>query len=425
LFEHPDVAQTVKPPKYTDADLARADRALKARPRSSNDPTAARSFQRIQFASTLAVDKAGIEITPAFDLGITEAVSASSEVHYDATTLARMTAMAPGAIVHVFKSEGDPVRRGDVLALIDASEVGRAKSEFLQAVVQLRQRRQTLQDLKSATMVPAAQLREAEAGLREVEIRLLATEQSLANLGLAIRSADYLKLTTEQAAMTLRQAGLPAAIVGKLDERLASANLMPVIAPLNGTVLERSVVAGEVVAANQQLFVVADTRRMWLTLHVSANDAALIVPGLSVKFREDGAKTEHDGKAQWIAASADEKTRLVKARAELPNPTGRIRAGSFGIGRIILREEPGAIIVPKSAVQFDGRCHLVFVRDRDYLLENAPKLFHPRMVRIGAEDQHNVEIIAGLAVGELVATKGSDLLLKMLSRMHGENRVNP
>ena len=44
----------------------------------------------------------------------------------------------------------------------------------------------------------------------------------------------------------------------------------------------------------------------------------------------------------------------------------------------------------------------------------APKVFHPRMVRVGARDGGNVEIIAGLLPNEVVAAKGSGLLLKEL-----------
>ena len=49
----------------------------------------------------------------------------------------------------------------------------------------------------------------------------------------------------------------------------------------------------------------------------------------------------------------------VKARAALPNDGGRLRANTFGRGRVILREEPAAVVVPSEAVHWEGDCFVV------------------------------------------------------------------
>ncbi|HEV7223271.1 MAG TPA: efflux transporter periplasmic adaptor subunit, partial [Pirellulales bacterium] len=67
-------------------------------------------------------------------------------------------------------------------------------------------------------------------------------------------------------------------------------------------------------------------------------------------------------------------------------------------------------VVPNEAVQFEGDCYVVFVRDKDFLDKDAPKLFHVRNVRLGAKDDRHTEIIAGVAPAELVATAGSGIL---------------
>jgi cobalt-zinc-cadmium efflux system membrane fusion protein len=61
-------------------------------------------------------------------------------------------------------------------------------------------------------------------------------------------------------------------------------------------------------------------------------------------------------------------------------------------------------------VQWEGDCYVVFVRDKNYLQDDAPKLFHVRNVRLGAQDDRYTEILAGVAPGELVATAGSSIL---------------
>ena len=66
------------------------------------------------------------------------------------------------------------------------------------------------------------------------------------------------------------------------------------------------------------------------------------------------------------------------------------------------------------AVHWDGTCHVVFIRDRDYQREGSWKVFHVRKVRLGTKDGDNTEIIAGVLEGELLATTNSGVLRSAL-----------
>jgi cobalt-zinc-cadmium efflux system membrane fusion protein len=72
--------------------------------------------------------------------------------------------------------------------------------------------------------------------------------------------------------------------------------------------------------------------------------------------------------------------------------------------------------VPSAAVHWEGDCFVVFVRDKNYLADGAPKVFHVRTVRLGVRDAKTTEIIAGVLPGEFVATRGSGLLLSELRK---------
>jgi cobalt-zinc-cadmium efflux system membrane fusion protein len=67
-------------------------------------------------------------------------------------------------------------------------------------------------------------------------------------------------------------------------------------------------------------------------------------------------------------------------------------------------------------VQSTGDATFVFVRDRDYLKDGAPKVFHVRQVRTGARDATHVELLAGAVPGEVIAAKGSNVVLSQLLR---------
>jgi RND family efflux transporter MFP subunit len=217
-------------------------------------------------------------------------------------------------------------------------------------------------------------------------------------------------LSEENLAERLRLLGLPESVAEHLSPDETTTNLLPVKAPMDGVIVARQVVAGEVVDASRVLFQVADTSRMWLTLNVSVEDASKLALGQPVRFRPDGSRNEVNGSLVWISTTTDQQTRMVAVRAELPNSNVQLRNETFGGGRIILREEQEAIAVPNEAVHWEGCCHVVFVRDKAYFNKDSPKVFHVRTVRLGARTEKSTEIVAGVLPGEVVATKGSDVL---------------
>ncbi len=413
-LEHPEVAQLPESPSVTAADQERARRALALMPRPGNDPDCKLYKRRIQFASHDAAEKAGIVVKEVGRAPLVESISANSEVTYDPGRVARLSSRVPGSAWRVPRGVGDEVKRGEVLALVDAGEVGKVKAEFLQAAIQVDLKRDFAANAKRAwerAALPEADLRAAQASLREAEARLQAAVQGLVNLGLPITADDVKGLGPDDLSRRVQFLGLPESIVRDLDPKTTTANLLPIVAPLDGTVVARDVVAGEVVDATRALFVVADVRRMRVTLNVREEDARRVKVGQPLRFRPTGADEEVSGTVEWISTAADEKTRTVKVRAALPNDGGHLRANTFGQGRIILREEPEAVVVSSEAVHWEGDCFVVFVRDRNYLAEGAPKVFHVRTVRLGVKGADTTEIIAGLLPGEQVATRGSGALL--------------
>jgi cobalt-zinc-cadmium efflux system membrane fusion protein len=244
---------------------------------------------------------------------------------------------------------------------------------------------------------------------------VLGAEQALINIGLNVSAAELAELPFEQLAQRLQRLGLPSEFAQLEDESIPG-TLLPIVSPLDGTVTQCDLIAGEVVDPTRRLFTIADPSRLVLTLHVAPADAAHVQIGQVVHFRPDGALREAATQVSWIAAAAKERTRTVPIRAELNNEDGRLLASSFGLGRIVLRSEPNAVVVPKEAIQSDGDCQLVFVRDKYFLKPGGPKVFHVRTVRTGARDAKNTEVIVGILPGEVVAAKGSEILLNELRR---------
>lgn len=362
-------------------------------------------LSRLQLPSTDVLRKIGVRLEAAREQPLDLTVTANGVVGYDQTRVAQLTARVPGIVWRVEKTVGARVRKGDLLAVLDASDVGRTKSEYLQAVVQTDLKAKILERL-NPSIVPDRAIQEARAALREAQIRRFNARQALINLGLGVRDEEAAGKSDEELARWVQFLGLPASLPRGLDPDTTTANLLPVFAPFDGVLTGCSIVAGEGVVAAGSLFEVADVRTMWVELDVRLEDAALIDVAQSprVTFTSDAArKVKAEGVVTWMSTAADEKTRTVRARAEIDNPGGRFRANTFGTGQIQVCCHPHALVVPAQAVQRDGTHHVVFV-------STGEAAFEARRVKVGVQIGRLSEILSGLRAGETVVTDGSHVL---------------
>jgi cobalt-zinc-cadmium efflux system membrane fusion protein len=426
-LEHPDVAQLGSLSAVHLEELkAQAERALAFAQRQPNNRECQLHPRRIQVASQEALDRMGIQLAPVEPALVREIVPASGAIVFDADRVSNVSVPVPGRVwrVEARGNVGQPVKQGDLLALVEAAEVGRAKAEFLQTLGQLDLKQRTLERLSPGAqqgVISDARFQQAEAELRATRVRLVAAQQALVNLGLPTSTEQLRGLAPEEVGRRIQFLGLPEAAVRDLDPRTTTANLIPVRAPFDGMVIGRHAALGATADPTKSLFIVADPRRLWLTLHVPQDslkpfrerDPRRLLLGKAVQFVPDGTVEEIAGTITWVSSQVDEKTRTLPVRADLPNPQGRLRANTFGAGRIVLRREQ-AMVVPTEAVHWEGGCHIVFVWDKNSSASNAPKVFHVRTVVPGVQDGGKTEIIAGLLPGERVAAQNSGYLRSQL-----------
>ncbi len=415
VIDHPELAQVKGEPQLPKSDSAGAIALI---PRPENNSRNTLHTRRVQFASQESIAKAGIDVNVVEEGPMSDAITANGELMFDPTRVAHLTTKVPGTVAYVSKSLGDDVQAGDILALVDAAQAGQAKSQLLESLVQLQLRKTTVVQLRSAAQggaLPGKTLIEAEAALKEAEIKFLSARQAIANLGFEL-PGELENAEPRAAADELRFLGIPSSSVALLPNGTKTANLIPIIAPFEGVIVTSEIVAGEVVDSTRTLFTVADPTRLWLILNVRQEDAKHVSRGLPVKFQPDDGGPELSGRVSWISPSVDEQTRTLQVRVLISDRGDNMRDKTFGSGRIILREEPHAVVVPREAVQSTPDAHFVFVRDKNYFDKSAPKFFHVRQVRLGARDGQFIELLAGALPGEVIATKGSSVLMAQLLR---------
>ncbi|WP_397571055.1 efflux RND transporter periplasmic adaptor subunit [Schlesneria sp. T3-172] len=329
---------------------------------------------QVSFPSEKSLQQSGIKTVPIEQRTVTEKVKTTGVITYDERMFAALSSRVSGTVWRVLKQPGDTIRKGDVLVVIDAVEVGRAKAEFFSDLVDVESKAEILAALeKASASVPERQIREARVNLREAKIRLQDTEQTLINMGFALKKEDFEGLKDAERSAKLHFLGLPDSIAKSLDPSQTTTNLLPLTAAFDGTLLHHDLAIGEMVEIGKSLLEIADMRRMWLKLDVPKEDANRLVLGQVVHFLPDGLDQDLDSKITWIDTEMNQKTRTLRIRAEVDNPivssdpeTGNevrlLRAQTFGIGTIVIRESAEAFVVPRSAILHADAQPMIFAK---------------------------------------------------------------
>lgn len=412
---HPELAQVNGEPRLPQYDTTLP---LALLPRPVNNSRNILHQSRVQFVSIESVERNGIEIDVVRERAMVDEITVNGEIAFNPTRVAHLMPRVSGTVASVFKTVGDDVQSGDIVALVDSTQVGHAKSQLLQALVQFRLCRTTIERLSPVSGSGAVAERiiiDAEFALEDARVTLSSARYALANLGFELPE-DVEVADPDELAADLRFAGLSAEILLLLSPSQRTANLIPVIAPIAGTIVTSEIVAGEIVDTTTLMATVVDPDEIWLILSVRQEDAQYVHAELPVRFQPDDGAPLVDGVVSWISPAVDHRTRTVQVRVNVDNADRALRDQTFGTGHIILREESHAIVVPREAIQSTPDAHFVFVRDKSYFDEMAPKFFHVRQVRLGPSDGEFVEVLAGVLPGEVVATEGSNVLLGQLLR---------
>jgi RND family efflux transporter MFP subunit len=193
--------------------------------------------------------------------------------------------------------------------------------------------------------------------------------------------------------------------------------------PIAGRVSYRNVEAGEFVGSSTLAFVVIDERRVVAETGLSERVVGavrkgmmmeLVVPTLGEGALSESALREGRlrGTVDSVSPSADPRSMLYTVRLIVPNPDGHLRGGMLARVRVPLETRRGALLVPERATfsENGGDYVLVVSSGPATGAEAGEGLASRRLVKLGESDGSHVEVIEGLAEGELVITAGQEFL---------------
>lgn len=179
-------------------------------------------------------------------------------------------------------------------------------------------------------------------------------------------------------------------------------------APLAGTIIERQVALGEYVTEQKPAFTIADLSTVWVDFSVYRRDIQRVKVGDKVMIDAGDGGAPVETTITYLSPVGSADTQSALARAAVDNAALRLRPGLFVTGRLILSAKNIAVAVKLSALQTVENRSVVFVRDGEK--------FEARDVELGERDAEWVEVLFGVAEGDLYAAKNSFIVKAELAK---------
>jgi RND family efflux transporter MFP subunit len=286
-----------------------------------------------------------------------------------------INAQVAGTVGGVRVDRGTPVRRGQVLAVIEAAGV-RSMAQGAEAAVAAANAAVALADQQ----LEAAHLLRDAGAMAEIDLRSAQSSAAAARAQLASARA--------QAASAREDAGRAT-----------------ITAPITGIVSDRMVEPGQPIRIGDPMFTIVNADVLELEGQVPVESAAGVRVGQKVSFTLTGASAEAlEGTVARKDPVANPSTRQVGVYVRLPNAGGQITGGQFARGRVVTEVVERAIVVPTAAVRGEDAATYVLVIVSDTLRR--------RPVTTGARDDATgmIAIAQGLRAGDLVLITPGDRL---------------
>lgn len=319
-----------------------------------------------------AVAVAGIQVGTAQTIQ-TSGLPVTGTITYDANRVSHIGPRTEGRIVRMIADIGEPVRGGEVLALLASPAVGQIRAELHEAEALLEIATENYDREKRLEELGISSRREllgAEADLRRAEAALQSARERIQVLGAAHGEGGRFAIT----------------------------------APFSGVVVARNASLGEMASPSERLFTVADLDRLWIELDIFERDLRRVSEGQAVDVTTAAyPRRIFPGEIVYVGDILNPDTRTVRARVEIPNPEGVLKPGMFA--EALIRVGGGGtalVVVPQAAVQEMEDRSVVFVPG------DRPGEFRAAPVEVGEPvADGRVVIRSGLEAGDRLVVAGA------------------
>ena len=331
---------------------------------------------------------------------------------------------ASGKVVAVTVDIGSNVRRGQVMVRLDDTElklkVDQSEAQVEQAKAVVRQAEEKI-GLKPNQSFDPNQVPEVSAARVAFELadKNLKRADKLIESGDVSRSfydqqraqRDQLKEQYDAALAQARQ-NYAAVVVARTtvvnaDAALALArknlSYANIVAPIDGSVVERVADLGEYVSPQQKVVTLVRTNPLRIRIDIPEQAIPNVQVGQSVSITTSAWPDKNfSGRVARIAPNVSAESRTLTVEAEIENSSGALKPGQFATVRILQPRPVAAVLVPQRAVVTETGVSRIFVLKDGHAEQ--------RLVQIGQTEGDLVVVKTGVAADEMVATSNLDQL---------------
>jgi RND family efflux transporter MFP subunit len=321
-----------------------------------------------------------------------EAAYATATVESSARVMVR--SRVAGTVVQIVAHEGDVVKKGQLLARLDATDVeadfersqgdvAAARSEVVALEAELRSAREDRS--RTTTLAQTSTISQVEANRVANGVDVLEARLAAANA----------RVSALQGAMRSRATGGSQIQARDLEVR----------SPLDGVVLRREATQGDVVPARAPIFDVAELSELLVECVVDEADLGRVASGTRavVSFRALPDVT-YDGSVVEIARDANREKKSFIVKVQLDKMPAQVRNGMSAEVNLILARHEGAVLVAPGSVggvlPSEGKRATSGEGPFVWVVQGG--LAHKQAVTVGVRSPSAVEITSGVAPGDAV-----------------------
>jgi RND family efflux transporter MFP subunit len=287
---------------------------------------------------------------------VEKSLMVTGSLHPDEETT--VSSEVAGRVRSVTVDFGQPVRRGQVVAQLDTTELGlqleRARSALAQAMARLGLEPGAAEEPEST-----AGMRQAKAQLEDARARFARSKKLVetgdisrerfeeAERGMQAREAAHDAMRDE---MRTQLASLRAlrAEVALAEKRVKDATI---VSPFDGAVGVKHVSPGQFIKENVPVLTIVKTSPLRLRVEVPESAVSDVRVGTELKFTTEAAPgQEFAAVVRELNPSLDARSRTLTAEARLTGSDGRLKPGSFVQVRLITAKAAPVIALPSAAV---------------------------------------------------------------------------
>lgn len=307
---------------------------------------------------------------------VPEIVMAPGEVALDLKRVAKVAPRIEGKVEQLFVFLGDRVRVGQPLAAIGSLRLDELVQEYLVSKAQTDAAESNFrrtEKLSAEGIVSERRLVEERGRHLEAKARYQHVREKLLNMGLTVEELRDLERAVHE-----------------------ESHRYVLRSPIAGIVVQQNVVLGQGVSPDTALFEVVDTSQVWVFANLPLEQARRFKPGDIGTLVPKGSEPVKSP-LSYLSPVADETTRTIRVRFDVPNASGRLKPNEYVDVRLAF-EGPPTLAVPVSAVTLANKVRGVFVQ------RATGYAFVP--VEVGREGGGWVEVRKGLMAGDHVVTDG-------------------